>query len=159
MAIAGLQKAAGIPTDKVQWIPSKGGAPALQDLLAKGISMFTGSPIEAKSLLAAKEVRCLGIMSESRSPAFPNVPTVKESGYDWTLTNWFSLVGPPKLPSEIKAKIVKAAEKAHAYEEVQQALGKRGITPKFDGPEGFRKFADEFTVTAAQLLKDLNLAK
>ena len=160
MAIAGLEKSAGLETDQIQWIPSKGGAPALQDLLAGGVTFFTGSPIEAKALLAAGEVRQLAIMSEERSPAFPDVPTVKEAiGTDWSLSNWFSLVAPKGLDQEVKAKIVAAAEKAHASTEVQDALAQRGITPLWDGPEKFQSFADTFTGTAAELLKDLGLAK
>ncbi|PID55843.1 hypothetical protein CSB45_14125 [candidate division KSB3 bacterium] len=160
MAIAGLEKAAGIETDRIQWIPSQGGAPALQDLIAEGITFFTGSPIEAKSLLAAGEVRVLAIMSEERSPAFPDVPTVKEAaGLEWTLANWFSLIAPKGLPEDVKVKIVAAAQKAHADSKVQEALAQRGITPLWDGPEGFKAFADEFTVTAANLLKELGVAK
>ena len=160
MAIAGLQKEAGMGTDRIQWIPSKGGAPALQDLLAGGITFFTGSPIEAKALLAAGEVRQLAIMSEERSPAFPDVPTVKEAvDIDWALSNWFSLVAPKGLDPEVKKKIVAAAEKAHGSGDVQEALAQRGITPLWDGPENFKTFADGFTVTAGDLLKDLGLSK
>jgi tripartite-type tricarboxylate transporter receptor subunit TctC len=160
MAIAGLEKSAGLGTDRIQWIPSKGGAPALQDLVAGGITFFTGSPIEAKTLLAEGEVRQLAIMSEERSPAFPDVPTVKEAvGIEWALSNWFSLVAPKGLDPKVKAKIVAAAEKAHASAEVQEALAKRGITPLWDGPDKFKSFADEFTGTAADLLRDLGLAK
>ena len=57
--IAGLEKSAGLGTDQIQWIPSKGGAPALQDLLAGGVTFFTGSPIEAKALLAAEGAKRL----------------------------------------------------------------------------------------------------
>ena len=160
LAISGLQKAAGLAPDRVQWIPSQGGAPALQDLLAGGITFFTGSPVEAKSLLSAGEVRTLAIMSEERAPAFPDIPTVKEaSGLDWTLSNWFSLVGPKGLPDEIVAKLVEAGKKAHESKEVREALAARGITPLWDGPEAFKTFADTFTVTAAELLGDLGLKK
>ncbi len=160
MAIAGLVKEAGMPADKVQWIPSQGGAPALQDLLAGGISMFTGSPVEAKTLLEAGEVRSLAIMSEERSPAFPDIPTVQEAtGLDWTLTNWYGLVLPKGVPEEIKAIILEKAEAAHQYAEVQDALAERGITPIWDGPDGFTEFATEFTQTAEELLTDLGLAK
>lgn len=160
MAMAGLEMRAGVPTDQVLWIPSKGGAPALQDLLAGGISFFTGSPIEAKALLSAGEVRTLAIMSKERSPAFPDVPTVKEAaGVDWDLSNWFSLCAPKGLPADIKAKVAEAAKKAHASKGVQDALAQRGISPLFDGPEAFSAFAGEFAVTAGDLLKKLGVAK
>ena len=160
LAVAGLQKAAGMAPNRVQWIPSQGGAPALQDLLAGGITFFTGSPVEAKSLLAAGEVRALAVMAEARAPAFPDIPTVKEAvGLDWALSNWFSLVAPKGLPEDVVAKIIKAGKKAHASKDVQDALAQRGITPLWDGPEKFKAFADGFTVTAGKLLGELGLAK
>jgi tripartite-type tricarboxylate transporter receptor subunit TctC len=159
MAIAGLMKAAGEPTDKVKFIPSKGGAPALQDLTAGGISMFTGSPIEARSLADAGKVRILGIMSDERSPAFPDVPTMKESGYNWALTNWFSLCAPKGLPADVKAKVAAAAKEGANSKDVLDALNKRGITPLFDGPEAFSGFADKFAGEAKALLTDLGIAK
>lgn len=160
IALAGFLEAAGIETNRIQWIPSKGGAPALQDLVAGGITFFSGSPIEAKALLAAGEVRTLAIMMDERSSAFPDVPTLKEAaGLDWSFLNWFSLVAPKGLDPDVKAKILAAGKKAHSSEKVQETLAKRGITPLWDGPEKFKAFADEFTVTAANLLKDLGLAK
>ena len=159
MAIAGLMKTAGQPTDKVKFVPSKGGAPALQALVAGGISMFTGSPIEARSLAEAGEVKILAIMSDDRSPAFPDVPTLAESGYDWSLTNWFSLCAPKGLPDDIKAKVTAAAEKGASSTEVLDALKQRGITPLFDGPEAFAAYASEFAGQAKGLLTDLGIAK
>ncbi len=159
MAVAGMMKKAGASADAVQFIPSKGGAPALQDLVAGGISMFTGSPIEARALEEAGEVKILAIMSDERSPAFPDVPTVKESGVDWSLTNWFSLCAPEGLPDEVKAKIESAAEMAHGSSEVQDALAQRGITPLFDGSEAFSSYAVDFAGEAEALLADLGLAK
>ncbi|WP_273509946.1 tripartite tricarboxylate transporter substrate binding protein [Planktotalea frisia] len=159
MAVAGMMKQVGGDVNTVQFIPSKGGAPALQDLVAGGISMFTGSPIEARSLADAGEVKILAIMSDERSPAFPDVPTLKESGVDWSLTNWFSLCAPAGLPDDVKAKIEAAAQKAHGSAEVQDALAGRGITPLFDGSEAFSSYAAAFSGDAAALLTDLGLAK
>ncbi|NIA72075.1 tripartite tricarboxylate transporter substrate binding protein [Pelagibius litoralis] len=159
MAVAGMMKTAGASADTVKFIPSKGGAPALQDLVSGGISMFTGSPIEARALADAGEVKILGIMADERSPAFPDVPTLKESGVDWSLTNWFSLCAPSGLPEDIKAKIETAAEAAHGSAAVQDALAQRGITPLFDGSEAFSAFAAEFSGAAKELLTDLGIAK
>lgn len=159
MAVAGMMKSAGGTADTVRFIPSKGGAPALQDLVAGGISMFTGSPIEARSLAEAGEVKILAIMSDERSPAFPDVPTLKESGVDWSLTNWFSLCAPAGLDPAIKAKIEAAAQQAHGSAAVQEALAQRGITPLFDGSETFSAYATEFSGEAKALLTDLGIAK
>ncbi len=159
MAVAGMMREAGAAVDTVRFIPSQGGAPALQELVAGSIDMFTGSPIEARALASAGEVTILAIMSEERSPAFPDVPTLAESGIDWALSNWFSLCAPAGLPDDVKATIEAAAAEAHASDAVQEALGERGITPLFDGSEGFSAFAAEFAGEAASLLTDLGIAE
>ncbi|GHA62843.1 hypothetical protein GCM10008927_30320 [Amylibacter ulvae] len=159
MAIAGMMKSAGGDVNTVQFIPSQGGAPALQDLVADGISIFSGSPIEARALASAGEVKMLAIMADERSPAFPDLPTLKESDVDWSMSNWFSLCAPAGLPEDIKVKIETAAKKAHGSTAVQEALAQRGITPVFDGSENFTTFAKGFASEAKSLLTDLGLAK
>jgi tripartite-type tricarboxylate transporter receptor subunit TctC len=160
MAIAGLTKAAGLPTDQVRFVPSRGGAPALQDVVSGGITMFTGSPAEAKALSDAGEVRVIAVLDEKRVSSYPDVPTLKEAtGLDFTLINWFSLVLPKGVPADVRAKIVAAAAKAHAMPETRAQLAQRGFTPLWDGPDNFRTFAAGFSQTAGALLKDLGLAK
>ncbi len=160
MAIAGLTKAAGMPANQVKFVPSQGGAPALQDLVAGGITMVTASPIEAKALYEAKAVRILATMDDKRLSSFPDVPTVKEAtGIDWTLVNWFSLCAPKNLPKDVLDKLVAEGGKAHASEMVQGPLKQRGITPVWESPSAFAAFAAKFAKTAAELLKDLGLAK
>lgn len=160
MAIAGLTKAAGMPADQVKFVPSQGGAPALQDLVAGGLTMVTASPIEAKALAEAKAVRILVTMDDRRLSSFPDVPTVKEAtGLDWSLVNWFSFCAPKGLPADVLAKLTDAGAKAHASDMVQGPLKQRGITPVWDGPEAFKAFATKFAATAEALLKELGLAK
>lgn len=160
MAIAGFAKAAGLPADQVKFVPSQGGAPALADLAAGGISMVTASPIEAKALSDAGKVRVIAVMDTQRLPSFPDVPTIKEAtGLDWQLVNWFSVVLPKGVPADIRSKFIEAAKKAHARADVQQPLKDRGITPVWESPEEFRAFATKFGATAGELLKDLGIAK
>jgi tripartite-type tricarboxylate transporter receptor subunit TctC len=159
MAIAGLTKAAGMGADRVRWVPSAGGAPALQEVVAGGITMFSGSPAEAKSLAEAGRVRILMLMADARSPAFPDVPTLKENGVNWSFNNWFALVAPKNLPPAIRTRLTEAAAKAHATAEVQGPLKERGFIPQWSGPEQGRAFATGFATTARNILVDLGLAK
>lgn len=159
MAAAGMMQAADSKVDALRFIPSQGGAPALQDLLAGGISVFTGSPIEARALADAGEVKILAVMADERSPAFPDVPTLKEKGTDWSMSNWFSLCAPAGLPDDIKARVEEAAATAHGSDAVQDALAQRGITPTFDGTEAFSAFAGGFSQEAKALLTELGLAR
>jgi tripartite-type tricarboxylate transporter receptor subunit TctC len=159
LAAAGMSRALGLEADRIRWIPSVGGAPALQDLVAGGITVFTGSPVEALSLAAAGRVRVLGVMAEERMTVLPEVPTLRESGLAWSYANWFSLVAPRNLPAPVRAALLAAAERAHARADVQEQMRARGIVPMWDGPEAFRAFADQFGETSAMLLRDLGLAR
>ena len=159
LAAAGMCRALGLTADRIRWIPSAGGAPALQELVAGGVSVFTGSPVEALPLANAGRVRVLGVMAEARMTALPDVPTLRESGLDWSYVNWFSLVAPSNLPAPVRAALLVAAERAHARTDVQQPMLARGIVPVWDGPEAFRAFVARFGETSAVLLRDLGLTR
>ena len=95
----------------------------------------------------------------TRSAAFPDVPTLKESGVNWSFTNWFALVAPKGLPAEVRARLIEAGAKAHAKPEVQDPLKQRGFNPNWSGPEKAREFALGFATSTRDVLTDLGLAK
>ena len=159
IAMGGLLKAAGLEPDRAKWVPSQGGAPALQEVAAGGITMFTGSPIEAKGLLDGGQVRTIVMMSEERAPTFPNVPTTKESKVDWVYANWFALVAPKGIPKDRREKLFEAAKRAHARPEVQDTLKARGIQPVWDSPGDFDAYVVGFAEKGNAVLKDLGLAR
>jgi tripartite-type tricarboxylate transporter receptor subunit TctC len=160
LALAGLNKSIGVAADHVKYVPSQGGAPALQELVAGGLTMLTISPIEARSLAAAGKVKVLAVFDAQRMASFPDVPTLKEAtGLDWQFVNWFALVAPKGMPADVRARIATVAQKAHALPEVQNPMKERGIAPIWETSEQSRAFAAKFADTAALLLKDLGLAK
>nr|PZN82924.1 MAG: tripartite tricarboxylate transporter substrate binding protein [Pseudomonadota bacterium] len=160
LAVAGLNKSIGLPADHVKYVPSQGGAPALNELAAGGLSFLTVSPIEALALAQAGRVKVLAVMDTKRLSSYPDVPTLKEAtGLDWTFVNWFAFVLPKGIPDDVRTKLIEAAARAHARPEVQEALKARGITPVWETPEEFRAFATKFANTTAELLTDLGLAK
>lgn len=159
IASGGLLKAAGIAPDAVRWVPSNGGAPALQDLAAGGISVFTGSPIEAKAMLDAGRVRTILLMTEERHPSFPDVPSAKEAGLDWTYQNWFALAAPKGIPADRRKVLFDAAQRTMQREDVRKGMAERGITPVWDKPEEFAAYVKAFTERGNGVLKELGLAK
>ena len=159
IASGGLLKAAGMAPDMVKWVPSNGGAPALNDLVAGGISVFTGSPIEAKAMLEAGRVRTILLMTEERHPNFPDVPSAKEAGLDWTYQNWFALAAPKGVPADRRKILFEAAERTMQRPEVRKAMADRGITPVWDKPGEFAAYVKTFTERANTILRELGLAK
>jgi tripartite-type tricarboxylate transporter receptor subunit TctC len=159
IASGGILKAAGIAPDAVRWVPSNGGAPALQDLVAGGISVFTGSPIEAKAMLDAGRVRTILLMTTERHPSFPDVPSAKEAGLDWTYENWFALAAPKGVPADRRKILFEAAQRAMQREDVRKGMIDRGITPVWDKPGEFDVYVKAFTERGNGVLKDLGLTK
>lgn len=159
IASGGVLKAAGIAPDAVRWVPSNGGAPALQDLVAGGITAFTGSPIEAKAMLEAGRVRTILLMTSERHPNFPDVPSAKEIGLDWTYENWFALAAPKGIPADRRKILFDAAQRTMQREDVRKGMMDRGITPVWDKPEEFSTYVKAFTERGNGVLKDLGLTK
>jgi tripartite-type tricarboxylate transporter receptor subunit TctC len=159
LAAAGMTKTMGMEVDRIRWIPSQGGAPALQDLVAGGVSVFTGSPVEAKALSDAGQVRVIAVMGGARMADYPNAPTLKELGVDWTFENWFSFIAPKNIPAEVRSRLVEALAKAHARQDVQRMLRERGIVPIWETSEQFAAFTSSVSVSAGTLLRELGLAR
>ena len=159
IALGGLMKEAGIDPNRVLWVPSQGGAPALQDVAAGGVTMFTGSPIEAQALLDDERVKVLALMADDRSERFPDVPTTSEQGLDWHYANWFALVAPKGIPKDRRAVLFEAAKRAHARPEVQSLLKERGIIPVWDEPGTFDAVVADFVVKGKDVLRALGVAR
>jgi tripartite-type tricarboxylate transporter receptor subunit TctC len=159
LAAAGMTRAMGLEADRIRWVPSQGGAPALQDLVAGGINVFTGSPVEAKGLADAGQVRVVATMGSARMGLFPDAPTLKELGLDWTFENWFGFVAPRDIPAPVRARLVEALAKAHARADVQEMMRARGIVPIWESSAAFAAFASQASETNAALLRELGLVR
>jgi tripartite-type tricarboxylate transporter receptor subunit TctC len=88
----------------------------------------------AKSLVEGGKIKALAVTSASRSPALPDVPTLKEAGMkstDVELGFWFGIFGPKGMPSEIKARLEQGVASVMAEERVRERLAKLDITPGF----------------------------
>jgi len=126
VAMAGWMKAIGLSPDAIKWIPSKGAAPALQDLMAKGIDMSTCSLPEAATLIEAGRVRPLAVMADARDPKYPDTPTLKELGVDWTTAAWRGIAAPKGTPKEITEILEKAIAKVHKSPDFIKFMNNRG---------------------------------
>jgi tripartite-type tricarboxylate transporter receptor subunit TctC len=160
LAIAGMLQEAGLPPDQVQWVPSQGAAPGLQDLVAGGVQIVPSSVPEAKSLMDAGKVKSLAVMSEQRNPAFPDVPTLKEAtGISWTIGAWRGFAGPKGLPQEVTDKLVPAFAKVYESKEYKNFMGQRGFGVIYMPPEEFAKFAEARDQSLGEVMKGIGLAK
>ncbi len=93
---------------KLVHVPYRGAGPAMQDTIAGIVpSMFDSLPSAAPHIKAGK-VRALAVSGEKRSPAFPDVPTMKESGYPELISySWFGISAPAKTPAPIVERLAR----------------------------------------------------
>jgi tripartite-type tricarboxylate transporter receptor subunit TctC len=128
LARIGLLLEAGIDPDAMPWVPSQGAAPAFQELLAGGVDVVTAALAEAATLLGAGEVKVLGVMSQNRVSRFPDVPTLRELGYDWSIGGWAAVAGPANMPEAQRTILANAIEAAMASPEFIEPLTAAGFT-------------------------------
>src|SRR3979411_2412169 len=94
-------------------VPYKGAGPALTDLISGNIQVMFDSLSTALPPVRSGLLRPLGVSSARRSPDLPDVPTIAESGYpDYTVSVWYGIAAPSKLPDEIAQKISASLDRA-----------------------------------------------
>lgn len=160
LALAGMLVDAGLAPDAVVWVPSQGAAPALADLAAGGVDVVTASVVEARALRDAGKIKVLAVMADERLPAFPDVPTLPESGGpDWTTAAWRTVAGPEGLPEDVQAKLAETMETVYNSDEFRDFMENRGFAMTWAGPEDLAEHYAEADENYGKVLKAVGLAK
>lgn len=162
IALAGWLDSLGLATDAVNWISINGAAPSLQELLSGGVEMVCCSLPEAQTLLGAGEARSLGVMATERAGAFPNVPTFREQGSDWTSGGWRGLALPRGVPRDRFETLVNAARRVAASDALRRFMDSNGFNTEIEGPDQFRaslatddaRFREKLTSKAFRPVRD-----
>lgn len=128
--------AAGI---KMKHVPYKGGAPGMAALMGGHVDMAIASPAEARTLADAGKIRMLAMTSNERSDLVPDVPTLKEVGYNIYLENQKGFVAPKGTPPERIQYLHDAFKKAYEHKAFVKLTGKLKIERGYLGPEDFRE--------------------
>jgi tripartite-type tricarboxylate transporter receptor subunit TctC len=130
-------------------VPFKGGGPAAQAVAGGFVSVVVSSLAVAKPQMEGKLVKGLLVTSDKRSPALPNVPTLKELGLkvaDVDLEFWWGLFVPKGTPEPIRSKLEKALQATMANPVVRERLAKVDTDPSFaPGPALRAKLEREIT--------------
>ena len=132
-----LKQRAGI---NMLHVPYRGGAPALQDLLAGQVDMeFDNIPGPLPQYKAGK-LRGLAVTSLERSPVAPELPSMNDFYPGFQITSWGGLCGPAGLPPAIVEQASALAKKALASETLKTAFLAQGATPLWLSPSHTAEF-------------------
>ncbi len=133
-----FQRRAGI---KMTHVPYKGAGPAVADLIGGSVDTIFGNTQSVGGLIAGGRLRPLSVTAPKRLAAFPDVPTVAESGYPgFEAATWSGLVAPSGTPKAIIDKLNAAANKALGSTQMKAKLAEDGSTPLGGTPQEFAAY-------------------
>jgi tripartite-type tricarboxylate transporter receptor subunit TctC len=135
-------------------IPYKGGAPALNDVLANQIpGMFTNQDVVLPHVKAGK-LRALVVTSPQRNPLYPDVPTVAESGYPgFSAVSWTGLSAPKGTPQAVIDKLQAAMTKAFADPAARARLERNGFIVSTSNPPDYTRFVNSEVARWSEVIR------
>jgi tripartite-type tricarboxylate transporter receptor subunit TctC len=134
-------------------VPYRGTAPALQGLLAGDCDIMFDNLGVSLPLVRSGQLRLLGIASERRMAALPDVPAIAESLPGFSSSAWFGVAAPPKTPREIAGKISADIAEAIRLPEVRKRFDDLSAEPVGSDPDAMTRFMREETARWAAVIK------
>jgi len=135
-------------------VPYRAATSAVTDLIGGGIQlMMVNAPVSGP-LVQAGKARALGISSPQRSPTYPDIPTIAESGLPgFEVTAWGGLVGPAHMPKEVVSRLNAEMRTALASPAVRERFKMLGAETAYSSPEEFLDLSRRETVKWAKIVK------
>lgn len=149
-----IEKAAGI---QLNFIVFKSGGEANAALLGGHVDMAMTNPGEALEFFKAGKVRMLGVFSENRLVAAPDVPTMKESGINSTYAAFRGVVAPADIPQDARNTLQDAMFKYTKTDIYKKYCQENMLSEAWMDGQTFGKFLNEWNGKYAQILKDMKL--
>jgi tripartite-type tricarboxylate transporter receptor subunit TctC len=135
-------------------IPYKGGAPAVNELLAGRLSIYFATMSTAGPHIAAGKLVPLATTGLTRAPFLPDLPTVAEVLPGFTATNWYAFIAPGKTPAPILERLNQELVRAIKAPEVNEELTRAGLLPAPGTRDELAKFIDAESRTWAKVITD-----
>ena len=113
----------------------------------------------AKSQIDAGNMKVLALLGANRLPNYPNVPTMRELGYDAVTLSTHLALAPPKLPKEVRDILLKAFEKAANDPEYKDFLVKNNGIPSYATPEETVKWMNSQRDVYREIMRSAGILK
>ncbi len=135
---------------KLRHVPTKGGAPALRQLLGEHVDFTAGGPAAIGPHIRSGKLRPLASWGENRHPAYPKVPTFRELGYDIVYYIWAGMFAPAGTPDSVIKVLRDATRTAVASADFKKAMKNLNSPIVYkDAPEFHKYWRDDATRLAA----------
>jgi len=147
--------AAGGDPLKLKYIPYDAGGKAMAGLLSGDTQVLSTGFGEALGLANQGEVRILAVTSDERLSQAPDVPTVKELGYDVTFANWRGFFGIPGLSKDKAAAYSTLLKKMYDTPEWEEIRKQRGWQNLYHTGDDFYAFLEGQEKSIGDIMRKL----
>ena len=139
-------------------IPYKGGNTAHNDLVAGFVQVYFGTILSTLPVVKSGKVRAIGVSTEKRNSALPEVPTVAEAGLPgFSFGGWYAVLAPAKTPKEITASLNREIVALLQAPEVKERLAAEGSTVVASTPEQLRQHLQSDIAKWRKVVKAANI--
>lgn len=152
-------KASGGDARQVRYVAYDAGGKAMAGLLSGETSILSTGFSEALALAEAGEVRILVMTGNERNEAAPDVPTLKELGYDATFVNWRGFFAAPGISDAQKAEFVTTLQKMYDTEAWETVRARNGWVEIFKPDDQFIAFLEQQEKEVGDLMRELGFLK
>ena len=135
-------------------IPFKGGAPAMQALLAGDTQLMFDNLANSMQQVKAGKLKALAVTTAKRSPLAPDLPTMAEAGVPgFDISTWFGLMAPAGTPPDVVAKWNADVVKILNSPDMREKLTAQGAEAAPDTPAEFAAFIGRELAKYARIVK------
>ena len=141
-------------------VPYKGAAAALPDVVGGRANVMFDGANSSGPLVKEGKLRAYGITSLTRSPVFPDIPTLAEQGLpNYSFYVYLGLLAPANVPKDVVPRLAKALRTALNSDTVKQRFRSDAAEPGTMSPEEFTRFLKEDAARTEKVVADLGYAK
>ncbi|HSD53340.1 MAG TPA: tripartite tricarboxylate transporter substrate binding protein [Burkholderiales bacterium] len=138
---------------KLLHVPYKGGGPAITALIAGEVNINAQSPGVSNPYIKSGKIRVLGSWAGTRTAALPDVPTMKEQGYDVEFYIWAGVFAPAGVPADVRDRLTAAVRASMRDPEFQKAMANVNTPINYKEGKDFDQFLDTDTKRLAAVVQ------
>jgi tripartite-type tricarboxylate transporter receptor subunit TctC len=143
---------------RIVHVPYRGTGPAVAGLLGNEVQVMFVTYSSVVGHVKGNRLRMLAVVTPQRIPQTPDVPTMREQGFDMVVGSWQGIFVPKGTPPNVTARLFKAAHETMKHAEVVRRLTDNGISIITSAsPAEFKKFWDAEIRRFAKVIKDAGL--
>ena len=144
--------------ENIKWthVPFPSSPQAVAAVVGGHVEAVAQTP-EWKEFVDSGKLRLLACLNEKRLSAYPNIPTLREKGYDFDLLTITVIYAPAKTPKDVVTLLNKAFRQASETEEMKQILNNYGLTLEIHDSEELIQIIKKDYEANGKLIKELGL--